>query len=157
MACYPWFQQITRPKPASLVLAWLALLVPLGIPAARSQPAAPQAGGGPVGLCEILVGAPSPAVQKRFYVSAIFDVPNDNDKAKWEIAWGYYIQTHDNLSAYSNGGGCTFYRSRAGAEQYLQNRKNNLGGAKLIETGWAYTGPAQLPPPPAPRAGIGPR
>ncbi|HJS89304.1 MAG TPA: hypothetical protein VJ738_04985 [Steroidobacteraceae bacterium] len=109
--------------------------------------AARQAGGGPVGFCEILVGSPSPGAQARLYISAIFDVPNDNDRYKWEQAWGYYVQARDKNTAYSNGGGCTFSRTRTGAQQYLQNRKNNLAGAKLIETGWVYTGPEQLPPP----------
>lgn len=125
MARYLWFRQITKWTPASLVLAWLSLFVLHGIPAARSQPAAP------VGMCEF-------TAQGKYYVSAIFDAANDNDRYKWEIAWADYI--HKRVDPFPGNSYCRFYPSRAGAQQTLQIQKNQLGAAKIIETGWVYTG-----------------
>ena len=121
MARYLWFRQMTRPIPASLALAGLALFVP---PMAR-------AGGGPVGMCEF-------TAQAKYYVSAIFDAPNDNDRPKWEVAWANYI--HDKVDKFPGNSYCRFFPSRAGAEQTLQIQKNQLGAAKVVETGWVYTG-----------------
>jgi len=108
--------------------------------ASHGSVAAPQTGGGPAALCEFTGEA-------KYYYSAIFDVPNDNDKANWEVAWGYYVNKQ--VDPFPGNGGCTFYRTRAGAQHDLQVHKN-MAGPKLIETGWVYTGPEQLPPP-APR------
>jgi hypothetical protein len=107
--------------------------------------AAPQATGGSAALCEFTASG-------KLYYSAIFDAPNDNDKANWEVAWGYYINKQ--VDPFPGNGGCSFYRMRTGAEHDLQIHKSQLG-AKLIETGWVYTGPSQLPPPAAPNPGHG--
>ena len=141
MACYPRFRQIAKSTPALLILA--CLVSSIGIPAARSQP-----GGASVGMCEF-------NAQGKYYVSAIFDAANDNDRAKWEIAWGNYI--HNQVDPFPGNSYCRFFPSRAEAQQNLQIQKNQVGAAKIIETGWVYTGPAQLPPPPVPGRGIGPR
>jgi hypothetical protein len=131
MARYLWFRQMTRPAPASLVLAWLVLLAPLGIPGTRSQTLIAQTSGASVGMCEF-------TAQGKYYVSAIFDAANDNDRSKWEVAWVNYI--HDKVDKFPGNSYCRFFPSRAGAQQTLQIRKNQLGAAKVIETGWVYTG-----------------
>ena len=100
--------------------------------------AAPHTGGGPAGMCEF-------TAQGKYYYSAIFDVPNGNDRSKWEIAWANYV--HDQVDPFPGNSYCRLYPSRGGAQQDLQIHKNQAG-AKLIETGWVYTG--QEPPPSAP-------
>ena len=119
MASCPWFRQIAKSTLASLVLAWLVLFVP---------PIA-QAGGGSAGMCEF-------TAQGKYYVSAIFDAANDNDRWKWEVAWSNYI--HDKVDKFPGNSYCRFFPSRAGAEQTLQIQKNQLGAAKIVETGWVY-------------------
>jgi len=126
MARHLCFRQITKWAHASLVLAWLGLFGPLGIPAARSQSAAS------VGMCEF-------TAQGKYYVSAIFDPANGNDRSKWEIAWFNYI--HDHVDPLPGNSYCRLYPSRAGAQQTLRIQRNQLGAAKIIETGWAYTSP----------------
>ncbi len=121
MARYLWFQQLARPTPASLILAGLVLFVP----------AIAQAGGGSVGMCEF-------TAQAKYYVSAIFDAANDNDRPKWEVAWVNYI--HDKVDKFPGNSYCRFFPSRAGAEQTLQIQKNQVGAAKVVDTGWVYTG-----------------
>ena len=116
-----WLRQTTKRTTASLVLASLVFFAPHSIPAA----------GVGAGMCEF-TGA------GKYYYSAIFDVPNGNDRYKWELAWGYYI--HSQVDPFPGNGYCRFYPSRAGAQQDLQVHKNQAG-AKLIETGWVYTGP----------------
>ena len=133
---YCGFKKTMKSNPASFVLAAVVSF-------ATIQPATASAPG--VGMCEF-TGA------GKYYYSAIFDVPNDNDRYKWEQAWVYYVLKH--VDPFPGNGYCQFYRTRAAAQQDLQIHKNQAG-AKLIETGWVYTGPEQLPPPAPPNPGIG--
>ena len=74
--------------------------------------------------------------QGKYYVSAIFAAANDNDRPKWEVAWANYI--HDKVDPFPGNSYCRVFPSRAGAEQTLQIQKNQLGAAKIVETGWVY-------------------
>ena len=128
---------------ASLALAGLCLPAPHIISAAQGQT-------GGAGLCEF-------SGNGRYYFSAVFDVPDENNRDKWEVAWGYYVQKQ--VGQFPGNSYCQYFRTRAAGEQSLQGQIARMG-AKVVQTGWAYTGPSQLPPAPATRPkvfGIGPR
>lgn len=129
MARYRWFKQITKSTGVSLLVAWLVPFLVLGTPAVRSQSSTAQAGAS-VGMCEFIA-------QAKYYVSAIFDAANDHDRSKWEVEWADYI--HKQVDPFPGNSYCRFFRSRASAQQTLQIQKNQVGAAKVIETGWVYT------------------
>jgi len=131
MAYCSWLRQTTKRTTASLVVASLVLFAPHGMPAARSRSVAQNNTPAGAGMCEF-------TGKGKYYYSAIFDVPNGDDRYKWEIAWGSYI--HNQVDPFPGNGYCQFYRTRAAAQHDLQVHKNQAG-AKLIETGWVYTGP----------------
>ena len=135
------FRQRVKSAPRLLAIALLIPFVPLGTPVAHAQTATAQG----VAMCEF-------TSQAKYYYSAIFDVPNDNDKANWEVAWSYYVL--HKVDPFPGNSGCTFYRTRAAAEHDLKVHKDQAG-PKLIETGWRYTGPDQLPPRAPPNPGSG--
>ena len=120
VACYRWFRQITKSSAVSLVLAWLALFLAL---------ATAQAGAS-VGMCEF-------TAQGKYYVGAIFDAADDNGRSKWEVEWADYI--HKQVDPFPGNSYCRLFPSRASAQQTLQIQKNQVGAAKVIETGWVYT------------------
>ena len=124
---------------------WVPTQTPTpGISVGQLNPMSGQMTNGGIGSNLATTGAAGVAMceftaKNKYYYSGIFDAPNDNDKAKWEVSWANYILKQ--VDPFPGNSYCRFYQSRAAAQKDLQIHKDQAG-AKLVETGWVYTGPA---------------
>ena len=87
----------------------------------------------------------------KYYVSAIFNAANDNDRSAWEVAWGNYILNE--VDPFPGNSYLPIHPSRPAAQQALQIQEAPVVRPRLSKL-VVYTGPAQPPPPPLPAPAI---